>query len=130
MGLYPASRGPKTLKAFMPINPICSDTKGQVLNRASASGRHYTNLAERGRLTRRTSHFNALGWLRDLLFAPAACEQFAVNANTWRSSPLSPSNTYVHVIPTSNGEASAKNWSAPVMEGIKMVPFDRMQEKE
>jgi hypothetical protein len=61
---------------------------------------------------------------------PAAWEHFAANADTLivvTVVPLSPSKTYVHVIATSNTEASAKKWSAQIMKAIKeskMVAFD------
>jgi hypothetical protein len=61
---------------------------------------------------------------------PAAWEQFAINADTLvivTSVPLSSSNTYVHVVATSNLEESAKGWSARIMQAIKqsgMVMMD------
>jgi hypothetical protein len=62
--------------------------------------------------------------------APAAWEQFATNADTLvvvTNVPLSPSKTYVHVVATSNTEASAKRWAADIMQAIKeskMVMID------
>jgi hypothetical protein len=64
--------------------------------------------------------------------APAAWEQFAINADTLvlvSSVPLSSSNTYVHVVATSNLEEPAKRWSAKMMQAIKqskMVMTDRL----
>jgi hypothetical protein len=51
---------------------------------------------------------------------PGACQQRAV-------APLSPSQTYVHVISTSTTEASAERWSAAIMRAIsksKLIPID------
>jgi hypothetical protein len=61
---------------------------------------------------------------------PTAWEQFAFNADTLvvvTNVPMSPSKTYVHVTATSNTEASAKKWSAEIMQAIKeskLVPID------
>jgi hypothetical protein len=53
--------------------------------------------------------------------APAAWEHFATNADTIvvvTNVPLSASKTYVHVLATSNAEASAKKWAAEINEAI------------
>jgi hypothetical protein len=58
----------------------------------------------------------------ELSSTPAAWEQFAINDDTLvvvTSVPLSSSNSYVHVIATSNLEEPAKGWSAKIMQAIK-----------
>ena len=61
---------------------------------------------------------------------PAAWEHFATNADTVvvvTNVPMSSSQTYVHVLATSDADVSAKKWSAQIMEAIKssnMVLFD------
>jgi hypothetical protein len=57
----------------------------------------------------------------ELSSAPAAWEQFAINADTLVIV------TSVHVVATSNLEESAKGWSARIMQAIKqsgMVMMD------
>ena len=64
------------------------------------------------------------------LSKPAAWEHFAANADTVVVAtcvPLSPAKTYVHVLATSNSEASAKKWAAALIKKVKdskMVLFD------
>jgi hypothetical protein len=53
---------------------------------------------------------------------PNAWEHFAFNADTLvvvTNVPLSPGQTYVHVIATSNTDGSAAYWSIQLMEWIK-----------
>ncbi len=57
-----------------------------------------------------------------IVSVPAAWEHVAVNGDTFvvvTNVPLSSSQTYVHVIATSNADASAKKWAAQIMEAIK-----------
>jgi hypothetical protein len=54
--------------------------------------------------------------------AATAWEHFAVNADTLAmvtNVPLSASKTYVHVVATSNANASAKKWAAAIYKAIK-----------
>ncbi len=60
----------------------------------------------------------------------AAWEHFAFNSDTIvlvTNVPLTSSQTYVHVIATSNTDAPAKQWAAQIMDAIKnskMLSYD------
>lgn len=60
----------------------------------------------------------------------AAWEHFATNADTIvvvTNVPLSPGETYVHVLATSNADGPAKKWSAAIQKAItesKLVLID------
>ena len=66
----------------------------------------------------------------EIASAATAWEHFATNADTIMvvtNVPLSPSKTYVHVLATSNAEASAKKWAAAIQKAItdsKLVLID------
>jgi len=58
----------------------------------------------------------------DIASTAAAWEHFATNADTLAvvtNVPLSAGKTYVHVLATSNADASAKKWAAAIHKAIK-----------
>jgi len=66
----------------------------------------------------------------DISTTPDAWEHFAANADMLdavTNVPCPPGQTFGHVIATSNMEASAKRWTAEIMQAIaesKMVSID------